>query len=258
MTSQARSELPNEGLPTARTRVLKAADVVAAELRRRIVCKQLLAGEMLPPEAVLLMQFGVSRQTLREALRILEAERLVVVRRGSRGGAQVLVPDADVAAHQVGLLLQYRGGRVRDVYEAAARVESSVVADVAATRDDEGIAALEACLARLRETSVEDPSYSAVDREFHLTLGRLCSNKTLYLCLQLIDEVLTAGSQLPLRHDASAQNPAKQYSLKRYAKLVQLIRDRDVDGARSHWHKHMLAVGDYLAGDEDTVVDLFS
>ena len=63
-------------------------------------------------------QFGVSRPTLREAFRILEAEDLISVKRGSRGGARVTEPSLSVAARYVGLLLQVQGTPIADVYEA--------------------------------------------------------------------------------------------------------------------------------------------
>ncbi|MGH7747682.1 MAG: FadR/GntR family transcriptional regulator, partial [Candidatus Dormibacteria bacterium] len=61
-------------LPTAEVRVPKAAELVAAKIRRQIVNGDLPAGTGLPPEAVLVSRYGVSRPTLREAFRILESE----------------------------------------------------------------------------------------------------------------------------------------------------------------------------------------
>ena len=86
-------------------RVPKAGEMVASQLRRQIVLGELKEGDQLPSESVLMEEFGVSRPTLREAFRILEAESLISVRRGSRGGARVVAPDASVAAPFVGLLL---------------------------------------------------------------------------------------------------------------------------------------------------------
>ena len=101
-------------------RVPKAGEMVAAQLRRQIVLGELSEGDQLPSESVLMEQFGVSRPTLREAFRILEAEGAITVRRGVRGGARVQVPDISVAARHVGLLLQYRGALLSDVYEVRA------------------------------------------------------------------------------------------------------------------------------------------
>ena len=104
-------------------RVPKAGEMVAAQLRRQIVLGELKEGDQLPPESVLMEQFGVSRPTLREAFRILEAEGAIAVRRGVRGGARVQVPGISVAARHIGLLLQYRGALLSDVYEARAVLE---------------------------------------------------------------------------------------------------------------------------------------
>ena len=76
-------------------RPLKTGELIAAQLRRQIVRGVLKPGQTLPPETQLMEHFGVSRPTLREAFRILEAETLISVRRGSRGGAKVIV----VATH---------------------------------------------------------------------------------------------------------------------------------------------------------------
>ena len=65
-------------------RIPKMAELVAAHLRRQIVRGDLQEGDALPPETVLMEQFGVSRPTLREAFRVLESEALISVRRGAR------------------------------------------------------------------------------------------------------------------------------------------------------------------------------
>ena len=87
----------------------KLAQVVASEVRKRIVSGELIAGEFLPFEAELVTMYRTSKPTIREALRILETEGLIEVRRGGRAGAQVLQPSVAYAARGVGLLLQIRG-----------------------------------------------------------------------------------------------------------------------------------------------------
>ena len=82
-------------------RVPKAGEMVASQLRRQIVLGELKEDDQLPSESVLMEQFGVSRPTLREAFRILEAEGAITVRRGVRGGARVQVPDINVAARHI-------------------------------------------------------------------------------------------------------------------------------------------------------------
>src|ERR1700729_4182654 len=90
-----------------RIRVPKTAELVAAELRRKIVRGELAEGDALPSEAALMADFAVSRPTLREAFRVLESESLISIRRGARGGARVQVPNGNVAASYAGLVLEY-------------------------------------------------------------------------------------------------------------------------------------------------------
>src|SRR5881227_670324 len=124
-------------------RVPKTAELVASHLRRQIVRGELKEGDALSPESALMEHFGVSRPTLREAYRVLESEALISVRRGARGGARVHAPDGDVAARYAGLVLQFRGATLADVYEARKVLELPAVERVARERPREAIVELE-------------------------------------------------------------------------------------------------------------------
>src|SRR3977135_568307 len=81
---------------------------IADELRSLIVSGELSEGDSLGREPELVERFGVSRPSLREALRILETEGLVTVVRGVRGGVVVHEPDGKTAARSAAVLLQAR------------------------------------------------------------------------------------------------------------------------------------------------------
>lgn len=101
----------------------KTAELVARTLRRMVVEGQLQDGDFLPHEAELIAHFGVSRPTLREAVRVLESERLVEVRRGSRTGAKVCVPGPEIVARPAALLLALSGTTLADVMTARTAIE---------------------------------------------------------------------------------------------------------------------------------------
>ena len=96
----------------------KMSHLVAGELRRQIVRGQIAPGDTLPSEAELIKVLDVSRDTLREALRMLESESLIYIRRGRHGGAVVRRADLRAVARYVALLLQIRQATLDDVHEA--------------------------------------------------------------------------------------------------------------------------------------------
>src|SRR6195952_1560326 len=101
----------------------KTAELVAQTLRKMIVDGQLTDGDFLPYEADLMAHFQVSRPTLREAVRVLESDQLVEVRRGSRTGARVRVPGPEVLAKPGALLLAISGTTLGDVMTARIGIE---------------------------------------------------------------------------------------------------------------------------------------
>ena len=96
----------------------KMADIVAEDLRRQIIAGELREGDPLPPEDQLMGHAGVARTTVREALRILESEGLLIVRRGAGGGARIKTPSVANVARYIGLVLQSQGATLKDVYDA--------------------------------------------------------------------------------------------------------------------------------------------
>jgi DNA-binding FadR family transcriptional regulator len=87
--------------PLTPVHVPKAAELVAAALRDLILRRELVPGDRLLSESQLMSQYGVSRPTLREALRLLEAQELLEVRRGSRGGGVVRAPSRGPATEAI-------------------------------------------------------------------------------------------------------------------------------------------------------------
>src|SRR6266516_4600293 len=118
----------------AKLRIPKMAELVAQQLRRQIVSGELTEGSALPSESVLMAQFGVSRPTLREAFRVLESEGLISVRRGAHGGARVQTPKGDIAARYAGLVLEFCGTTLEDVYDARNILEPPCAAMLASKR----------------------------------------------------------------------------------------------------------------------------
>ena len=250
-------------------RAPKTSELIAAQLRRQVVRGAVKPGEKLPPETRLMEQFGVSRPTIREAFRILETDGLIVVRPGSRGGAQVVAPDLTAAARHVGLLLQLRGATIDDVYEARKIAEPACAAMLARCRTEQDIADLAAVVAEIesaieaREGLAPDPAlWSRLTHRFHELIMQRSGNKTLALQGAMLHDIVATHTELLVsRSFDQTQSPERfRRAVKAYKKLLVLIEAGDADGAERLWRRHMDSAAAYLLKDDlrnKPVVELF-
>lgn len=251
-------------------RVPKTAEVIATDLRRQIVRGELTAGETLPPEVQLMSQYNVSRPTLREAFRILEAETLISVRRGSRGGAQVMAPDVSVAARYVGILLQVQGTTINDVYQARMISEPQCARLLALCRTDEDLEDLNRVVDALktevaaRETFVPDPDvWSGLTYRFHELILQRCGNKTLAIQGAVLQDIVATHIRTRVAQGYGAGDTPERFqrAIRSYEKFIRMVKNMNASGAEKHWLSHMEAAAQYLLKDDlraKPVVDLFS
>lgn len=246
----------------------KTGEVIAAQLRGKIVRGELAEGDSLPSEVELMRQFDVSRPTLREAFRILETESLIELRRGARG-ARVTAPAVEVAARYVGLLLQTSGTTVSDVYEARSLLEP-VAAGLLADRCTPGdVADLADCANDLEallpagEPPEDVGAWARASQRFHDLVMQRAGNKTLATQYLVLREVVDSHLLLASHQPAFAALPASAFRrvVRSYRKLIELVAAGDSEGAESHWRTHMAVAARSLVPDElrsATVLDMFS
>lgn len=252
-------------------RAPKTAELIAADLRRQIVKGSLTPGETLPPEVQLMGQYGVSRPTLREAFRILETETLISVRRGSRGGAQVMTPDSSVAARYVGLLLQLRQTTLADVYEARMVIEPYCARLLAGRRTEADLADLRqsiADLSALVEAGVEavpDPAqWSEHTYRFHVLIFERCGNQTLAVQCEVLADIVATHLQQTIAHGLHGDRTAAsafRKTIRSYQKMVTLLEAGEAEQAEAHWRKHMEVAAKPMFAEQPrdrSVVDLFN
>jgi DNA-binding FadR family transcriptional regulator len=242
-----------------KVRVPKSAELVATSLRQQIVRGELVEGDGLPSEAVLMGQFGVSRPTLREAFRVLESEQLITVHRGVRGGARVHVPNGDVAARYAALVLQHRGTTLQDVYLARSVIEPACVRILAERRTAKDLKTLKAVLAAA-QANVDAPGVSPEVTQFHQLIVELAGNQTLIVLTGMVQHILelAAMNRVTAPESAIAGKRALRKGVSVHEQLVALIEQRDADGAEKLWARHLEETASYvLAGiSGKTVLDL--
>lgn len=222
----------------------RVAEMVADVLRQRIVGGELAEGSELPKQEELLEEFGVSRPSLRESLRILETEGLITVRRGNVGGATVHLAQTSTAAYMLGLVLQSEQVVLADL-GASLRFLEPVGGALCAGREDRHeavVPTLRAINARASEVVDEELELLAVGRRFHEALIELCGNKTIILVVGTLESLWSSHEQAWAQQaDVHALPDAgcRRAGHRAHERIVDLIERGEVDEVAKAVRKHV-------------------
>jgi len=238
----------------------KLTAVVADMLRRKIITGELQAGDNLPPEPELMAQLGVSRPTLREALRVLESESLIRPRRGSRSGAEVCAPSVELSARYMGFVLQHQGVSIEDVLKARLVVEPPLAGLVAAARNKKHLSALQQALEREEAALPDNVAFGEASIIFHELVAELAGIETMTLCVRQFNWVLAR-----LTEDVESRNPRDSSSgnaraHRAHVHFVELLQQRSsADTVEQYWRAHVEQIDQRLIQGRRglKVVDLF-
>jgi GntR family transcriptional regulator, transcriptional repressor for pyruvate dehydrogenase complex len=236
----------------------RTAEIIADELRRQIIEGELADGDLLPRQEVLVGQFNVSLVSLREALRILETEGLVSVRRGNRGGAVVHAPAKASAAYMLGLLLQSDYVPLADLGAALQELEPTCAA-LAARRPDRG----DELIPKLREINEsmdehidEGARFTEIGGQFHDEVVRGCGNHTMIAVVGSLETLWTSHlQQWADRTEARGEYPSmskRRIALNTHNKMTDAIEAGDGERARRLAARHLADTQTYfMTGDPE-------
>jgi GntR family transcriptional repressor for pyruvate dehydrogenase complex len=240
-------------------RTREKPQLIADELRALIVAGKLSEGDSLGHEPDLVERFGVSRPSLREALRILEAEGLVTVVRGVRGGVVVHEPHGRMTARTAALLLQARNVPLADVFHARALLEPIAAKTIATMRGRRAAIKELRTLIDEEEAAIEDPErFSEANVAFHERLVALAGNQTLGIVAEMLNEIVARAFTAVRRADDVIGSVAvRRRGIRSQKRLLELLDQGEGAAAEEHWRSHMQVVGRVMLGQEAaTVVDL--
>lgn len=245
--------------PTTSVRVPKAAEIVADDIRLQILRGALTEGDSLPPESALVEAYGVSRPTLREALRILESQSLIEIRRGANGGARITMPSARDAAQTSGILLQARGTTIRDVFEARSVIEPAAVRMIVERGLADGIERLDQ--AHRTECTLSDDwaSFNVEAAMFHSLVVEVAGNTTLALLNEMLVSIVIHHHGAMFRQGHAEFDALVASTVHYHGGLIEALREGDADAAEALWREHLDRASDAalaVLGDR-TVIELF-
>lgn len=209
------------------TRPSRAPEVVAATLRRRILSGELVPGDSLPTEAELINQLGVSRETVRMALRLLDAEGLTTTSQG-RSGVRIRHPEPERTAHSLVQLFTLTGATWGDLLAFRKLLEPAAagyVAEHATAEQRERVAAVAE-----RGIAADGTGY----HEFHELLVQASGNPLLTTVLAAVEQAVRW---------AAAEQDITQYDRDEAAKshraIAAAITAKDPHKAERRMSQHL-------------------
>lgn len=218
-----------------------ASEQIAAQIRIWLEQQQLEAGERIGTEQELAADFGVSRPTMREALRLLSAAHLIRVGRGRSGGIFVArTPSEGMSrnlSESIALMLAAQTISMRELLDARLSLEVPIAGRAAVNADDTVVARLEEAIEDAGGHRPGTEPFDSADSRFHSTLAEASGNDLLYALTGWILEVLQPTL---VTHIAGRVDPAA--ILDQHRAIARAVKRRQ----RSAAEKAMTAHIEYL------------
>jgi DNA-binding FadR family transcriptional regulator len=216
-------------------------------LRGRILGGEIVAGTLLPTERELTEQSGFGRSSVREALKTLASEGLIVTRPGRNGGSEVVTPNAETLAQSVGVFIRGRRVTLRALIEMRKIIEPACAELAARRRTDEDLDALGALNETMRAT-IDDPSaYLAANVDWHVRVAIASHNELLAGVLLAISRELHAGTEIVRLDDPRV----REETVRAHEQIGRAIAAEQCESAHRRMLRHITAYGEELFGPDE-------
>ncbi len=213
----------------------RISELIVDQMRQLIIDGSLAPGERLPSERDLAERFGVSRVTVRDALRILEAQGLLEIRVGASGGAFVTTPSMSVVGEGITTMLLMSAVEPEEIAEARLLMELGIVALAVERATAEDVETLRDICARSTQALEEHHYDVKLSAEFHAALATAAHNGAVEMISESFRGPLSMAS-------ARAREPADEshrHSVDEHVALVDAIEARDLAAAQRLMTEHL-------------------
>jgi len=241
---------PRSAIRLTPIEVPKASDVLADELRERILSGEYPEGTPLPPERELVVQTRMSRTTVREALRILEVQGLIRIKAGRAGGAFVQRPGEESVASSLELLIRGRRIRLASVHETREAIEPSCARLAAQHRTSGDLQRLDVTNEAIG-TSGDLEEFLRNNVDWHVAVATASHNEILTGIMMALSRAIYTTTN----NEGFINDEVRDITVRAHRSVNRAIRDRDPDAAvrRMMRHVHSYAAA-ALEVDERTTV----
>jgi DNA-binding FadR family transcriptional regulator len=230
-----------------RVSVPKSYDVLAAKLRETILGGGIREGESLPSERELVSQTGLSRGSVREALRMLAVEGLVRPRHGRLGGNIVTLPGKESMAHFINQFVVGRRLSLRTLQETRETIEPTLARLAAERRSAEDVAKLRAINDDLAQAVSDRAQFAAVNVEWHTAVA-VASRNDLLAAFMFSMSFGVAMSTMAEEYDTT---DVRKAAVSVHSRIADAIEARQPDLAFRRMDKHVRATRAVTSARED-------
>jgi GntR family transcriptional regulator, transcriptional repressor for pyruvate dehydrogenase complex len=224
--------------------------LLAEAIADAIVSRGLRPGDRLATEAEMIAEYEVGRATVREALRVLEAQGLIEVRVGAGGGPFVARPDPHGLARMLSLQLRMSDATLREVLDARLIIEPALAGQAAHRRRDGHVAALRANQRELEAAPRGSPGFLRVNEEFHTLIADASGNRPLAALWSAL-AAIADGHEAGVRYTAAAFGAM----IAAHRKITEAIAAGDADEAIRAMTVHLEATQAYVARYYPSLID---
>ncbi|MDE1180032.1 FadR/GntR family transcriptional regulator [Paraburkholderia sp.] len=212
----------------------RVGDRILDDIRLRLSTGELAPGDKLPSERDLAEQLGVSRNAVRESLRVLEASGVLTIRKGHTGGAFISNGDLNVTVSGLGDVLRLRGGQVSEISEVRLWMGDVVARAACERRTPSDLERLRANLELVeRKQMAGDLNGSlAAAAAFHVILAECSHNSLLVL---MMETIMGITSQFATDYGINAS----EFAMNERREIVDAIEARKVSKASAAIKAHL-------------------
>lgn len=233
--------------------VPKASDVLADTLRERILAGDFPEDTALPPERDLVAQAQMSRTTVREALRILEAQGFVKLKTGRAGGAFVRLPGEESVASTVSMFIQGRRIRMETLLETREAIEPMLARLAATRRTDADLARIDAANDAMKRSTGSLSAFLQANVDWHVGVAEASHNELLVGLMSALSKAIYLSTE----NRSFIDENIRKATLRAHEAVTRAIRDGDEVAAARRMSKHVHAYASAVKLVEDRVeIDL--
>lgn len=217
------------------------SNLIVRGIREDFFTRRLNPGDHIGTEASIAAAYDVSRMAARDAIRMLVAQGIVVVRKGAAGGVRIATGDPDLFADALAIQLRLLGVALPDLIEAQVATEAATAELAAQHADDADLALLRAALADGRAAAADPHGFADAMRRFHVALADASRNLALATMIRGVLRVLT---------DTYARNTTRERAegvLHSYTMVTEAVAARDGESARILMRRQLRSASANLA-----------